>query len=74
MAAWQNNIADVKYLLESSASVNEKYINGNTALHQAALNNSIDAMEMLLNHQASVDAKNNRGQLFTLRQEMTTSE
>lgn len=77
MAAWQNNIAEVKYLLESSASVNEKDFNGNTALHQAAFNNSIDAMEMLLNHRASVNAKNNSGhktQLFTLRQKMTTSE
>ena len=65
----------MKYLLESSTSVNEKDINGNTALHQAAFNNSIDAMEMLLNHRASVNAKNNSGHTaFYTAAEMTTSE
>jgi len=62
-AANEGQIADVKFVLQHAPEkVNDKGRNGDTALHEAAINNSPELAEVLVAANANVDVKSDDGQ------------
>lgn len=61
MAACGNNEQIVRLLLKNGADVNERTENGRTALHDACLNGSLEAVTLLLKHGADVNIVDNDG-------------
>jgi hypothetical protein len=60
-AASAGNMNQAKEALKKGADVNSKHIDGNTALHVAAVEAKYDMMKFLVDNQADVNAKNNYG-------------
>ena len=58
----EKNLDKVRIALNLKAEVNAKDGNGQTPLHVAARNNSLEVAELLISSGAEVNAKDNRGE------------
>eukprot|EP01122_Echinamoeba_exundans_P011595 TRINITY_DN4664_c0_g2_i2.p1 TRINITY_DN4664_c0_g2~~TRINITY_DN4664_c0_g2_i2.p1 ORF type:complete len:1094 (+),score=221.20 TRINITY_DN4664_c0_g2_i2:150-3284(+) len=64
MSAYDNNIPLLELLVHSHADVNAvgpEATAGKTALHQAAVNNSVDAIKFLVSRGANIEARDSKG-------------
>ncbi|MFI3252122.1 MAG: ankyrin repeat domain-containing protein [bacterium] len=59
IAASKGNIDMLKYLLDQGVSINQQDSNGNTALHKAAINNKIEAYDLLIEENCDTNIINN---------------
>ena len=60
-AAWDNNVAEAKQLIDSGAEINAKDEDGYTPLHRAAFKNAAAAVKLLIDSGAEINAKDNNG-------------
>jgi ankyrin repeat protein len=61
-AIQDHNIAQLNYLLDTGANVNQQNDKGETALHRATLYNNVTIMRLLLKHHADVNKPDNIGE------------
>jgi hypothetical protein len=61
LAVKNRDIVDVKKQLQNGVDVNARDENGETPLHEAAINNECEIAEILIKHGAEVNAQNNNG-------------
>jgi ankyrin repeat protein len=61
VAAYINNLPEVRRLLSVGADVNATTETGWTSLHQACMNGHLEVFNELLHHGADIEAKNNTG-------------
>jgi len=64
VAARKKNIQALQYLLENQCEVDCRSANGNTPLLEAALNNDVESMKLLIKCGADVEIRNNSNQSF----------
>jgi len=61
-AAYYNQVAEVRLVCQyAPEKVNDRNLDGETALHWAAISNSLEVAQLILGAGASVDAKDNDG-------------
>ena len=62
LAARRNDVTELDRLLKSGVDINSKRdISGYTALHEAAVGGSADAVDFLVKHGANIDARDANG-------------
>jgi len=63
MAVRKKNVELLEYLLDNQCDLDCQSANGNTALHEAALNNDLSIIKLLIQYGADVDIRNKNNKL-----------